>query len=545
MALEERDPVAPERRRSWQSWLIALLLTGAIGAFALYAWRPRVFQSVRNDTAKQMPKAEPQKEEYYCPMHPQQKSDKPGNCPICSMKLVKVEPHPMETAQPASAAIFISPERQQLIGVTTVAVAARPLVKQIRAAGKVAMDETRITHIHTKVSGFVEEVFVDFVGKAVKRGEPLFTIYSPDLVATQEEYLLALRSSGILKDSAFPWISNGSKNLVEAAGRRLRLWDISEEEIQQLEKEGKPKRALTVFSPVGGVVTERAAYHHGKSVTPEMDLYTIVDLSTVWVLGQVYESELPYIRVGQTVRVELPYAGSMKGRSAKVAFVSPTLDPQTRTASVRVELSNADLSLRPDAFVNFLVRVDLGSPLVVPSDAVIDTGAEQYVFVDKGQGYFEPRSVKRGAEADGYSGIESGLKAGERVVTAANFILDSESRLKGAFANMGAPSTRPAPALSVEILEPRTAKTGMNNLRLVAKDARGNPVADADVDVTLFMPQMGSMAPMRSAAKLRHMGNGEYAGQVEVPMAWTWETTVTASKNGEIIGSAKTSITAR
>ncbi len=545
MALEEHDPIAPERRRSWQSWLIALLLTGAIGAFALYAWKPGVFQSVRDDAPKQMPKVDPQKEEYYCPMHPQQKSDKPGNCPICSMKLVKVEPHPVETAQPASSAIFISPERQQLIGVTTVAVASRPLAKQIRAAGKVAMDETRITHIHTKVSGFVEEVFVDFVGKAVKRSEPLFTIYSPDLVATQEEYLLALRSSGILKDSAFPWISSGSKNLVEAAGRRLRLWDISEEEIQQLEREGKPKRALTVFSPVGGVVTERAAYHHGKSVTPEMDLYTIVDLSTVWVLGQVYESELPYIRVGQTVRVELPYAGSMKGRSAKVAFVSPTLDPQTRTAAVRVELSNADLSLRPDAFVNFLVRVDLGSPLVVPSDAVIDTGAEQYVFVDKGQGYFEPRSVKRGAEADGYSGIESGLKAGERVVTAANFILDSESRLKGAFANMGAPPTRAAPALSVEILEPRAAKTGMNDLRLLAKDARGNPVADADVEVTLFMPQMGSMAPMRSAAKLRHIGNGEYAGQVEIPMAWTWETTVTARKNGEIIGSAKTSITAR
>src|SRR5262249_29614866 len=298
-------------------------------------------------------------------------SDKSGNCPICSMKLVKAEPHAAEAAQPASPAIFISPERQQLIGVTSVAVAARPLVKQIRAAGKVAMDDTRITHIHTKVSGFVEEVVADFVGKPVKKGDPLFTIYSPDLVATQEEYLLALRSSGILKDSAFPWISNGSKNLVEAAGRRLRLWDISEEEIQQLEREGKPKRALTVFSPAGGVVTERAAYHHGKHVTPEMDLYTIVDLSTVWVLGQVYESELPYIRVGQTVRVEFPYAGATKGRSAKVVFISPTLDPQTRTAGVRVELPNADLSLRPDAFVNFLVHVGLGSPLVVPSDAVI------------------------------------------------------------------------------------------------------------------------------------------------------------------------------
>src|SRR5262249_2185965 len=284
MTPEEPNQMAPERPRSWQSWLIALFLTGAVGAFALYSWKPGVFERTHDEAGKQTQKVDPQKAEYYCPMHPQQRSDKSGNCPICSMKLVKAEPHAAEAAQPASPAIFISPERQQLIGVTSVAVAARPLVKQTRAAGKVAMDETRITHIHTKVSGFVEEVFADFVGKPVKKGDPLFTIYSPDLVATQEEYLLALRSSGILKDSAFPWISHGSKNLVEAAGRRLRLWDISEEEIQQLEREGKPKRALTVFSPAGGVVTERAAYHHGKHVTPEMDLYTIVDLSTVWVL---------------------------------------------------------------------------------------------------------------------------------------------------------------------------------------------------------------------------------------------------------------------
>ena len=201
-------------------------------------------------------------------------------------------------------------------------------------------------------------------------------------------------------------------------------------------------------------------------------------------------------------------------------------------------------------YVNFNARIGLGSPIVVPADAVLDSGNEQYVFVDKGQGYFEPRLVKVGQEADGFYSIESGLRAGERVATAANFILDSESRLKGALANMGKPSSAPAAAVSaqslqVEILEPKTGKTGANRIRLMAKDPQGNPIPDGEIEVSLFMPQMGSMAPMRSSAKLMPLGSGEYGGEIEIPMAWTWETTVTAKKNGKVIGSARTSITAR
>ncbi|HWQ54056.1 MAG TPA: efflux RND transporter periplasmic adaptor subunit [Bryobacteraceae bacterium] len=506
------------------------------------------------------------KEEYYCPMHPQQKSDKPGNCPICSMKLVKLEKpaggashagHSGATEAPAATSpggqgIFIAPERQQLIGVKTAPVERRSLVREIRTVGKVAFDETKITHIHTKVAGFVEEVFVDYIGKPVRRSQPLFTIYSPDLVATQEEYLLALKSNRTLKDSSFDWISSGSHNLLEAAKKRLKLWDISDAEIIELEKSGRAKRALTIYSPVTGVVTQRAAYHHGKYVTPEMELYTLVDLSTVWILGEVYEYELPFIRVGQSARVEVPFEGGTKDRTGRVVFISPTLEPKTRTAEMRLEFPNPDLSLRPDMFVQLRTQVNLGSQLAVPVDAVLDTGSEQYVFVDKGQGYLEPRQVKAGAEAGGYYAIESGLKAGERVVTAANFILDSESRLKGAFAGMGTPSTvqlgqeaTATQTLQVEVLEPRTAKTGMNNIRVRVKDAAGKPMPDADVDISIFMPQMGAMAPMRSAAELKPMGGGEYAGQLEFPMAWTWETTVTAKKEGKMVGSAKTTITAR
>ena len=199
-------------------------------------------------------------------------------------------------AQPSEAGsapgqIYIAPERQQLIGVKSASAEMKSLVKEIRTVGRVAYDETKITHIHTKVSGFVEEVFADYVGKPVKAGEPLFTIYSPDLVATQQEYLLALKSNAVLKDSAFPWVSGGSNNLLEAARQRLMLWDVNPAEIEALDKGGQVKRALAIYSPVSGVVMDRQAYHHGRYVTPEMDLYTIVDLSSIWVLGQVYEAD--------------------------------------------------------------------------------------------------------------------------------------------------------------------------------------------------------------------------------------------------------------
>jgi RND family efflux transporter MFP subunit len=547
------------------SILAACLVVVAASAATLYVWRPDLFERRLSSSNPMTPESE-----YYCPMHPQQRSDKEGNCPICSMKLVKMEEAPSAaettamhaehsgtsahvpaTSPTGSPAVFVAPERQQLIGIKTTVAERRPLVREIRAVGKIAFDETRVTHIHTKVSGFIEEVFVDYVGRPVKRGEPLFTIYSPDLVATQEEYLLALKSNQTLRDSSFKWVSKGSVNLLEAARKRLELWDITAAEIADLEKASKAKRALTIYSPVSGIVTERAAYHHGRTVTPEMDLYTIVDLSSVWILGQVYEYELPFIRLGQQVQVEFPYGAGTRERGGTVVFISPTLDPKTRTAELRVEFPNPDMTLKPDMYVNFKARVGFGSPLVVPTDAVLDTGSEQYVFVDKGQGYFEPRTVKLGPEAAGMYAIESGLRAGERVVTAANFILDSESRLKGVIGNMGAPSAPAgaaaalAPNLQVEILEPRTAKVGRNSVRLTAKDASGKPIPDAEVDISVFMPQMGNMAPMRSSAQLKPIGQGNYAGEIDIPMAWTWETTVNARKGGVTIGTAKTNITAR
>lgn len=578
--------VAAPRRKFGKLWIVlAAVILIAVGVFA-YS-RGALFHIFGIGPAMSQNRAA--KDVYYCPMHKDYKSDRPGNCPICSMKLVKQEKSSsgsdgkamanmpgmkMDTKSKADGkmqdmpgmpgmkmdtsaggggdnTVFVPPEKQQLIGVKSVAAVVKSLAKEIRTIGKVAFDETKVTHIHTKVTGYVEEVFVDYVGKAVKRGEPLFTIYSPDLVATQEEYLLALKSKNVLKDPRFPWISDGSENLLQATRRRLQLWDVSEQEILDLEKEGKVKRALTIYSPVSGVVTERAAYHHGRFVNPEMDLYTIVDLSTVWVRGQVYEYELPFVKVGQTAEVDFPYTENVRARTGKVVYVGPFLDPQTRTAEVRLEFANPDLSLRPDSFLNFKLKVPMRSNVVVPQDAVLDTGTQQYVFVDKGEGYFEPRLVKVAAQAAGESLIESGLKSGERVVTAANFILDSESRLRGVFANMGKPSAAPAAStaatqnIKVDIVEPKQAKVGANNLRLAIKDSSGKPIDNADVNVRIFMPQMGNMAPMSAAAKMNAAGNGEYSGTIQIPMAWTWEATVTVKKDGAAIGSVRTNITAR
>ncbi len=285
---------------------------------------------------------------------------------------------------------------------------------------------------------------------------------------------------------------------------------------------------------------------------PTKDLFTIVDLSRVWVLGELYETDLPLVRTGQAAEIELPYSGGGRRIRGRVDFIYPFLDPKSRTVQVRMEFPNPNLSLKPEMFTNITMSASIGRQVLIPQDALMDTGAEQYVFIDKGNGYVEPRKVKASTEAGEKVGIQEGLKPGERVVTGANFVVDSESRLKGALGGMGAPSKAATGAgagatqtLSVEVLDPKTAKTGMNAIRLLLKDASGKPITGAQVEVGLFMPQMGTMPPMRSNATLTEVGNGIYSGQIEFQMAWTWQPTVTVKKNGTVIGVAQTNITAR
>jgi len=334
----------------------------------------------------------------------------------------------------APGTVQISAERQQLIGVKIGTVEMKPLEKVIRTVGRVDYDEKRIVTVSPKIGGWIEDLYVDFTGRLVKEGEPLLTIYSPELVSTQEEYLIALRAKRDLIKSPFPEVAGSGISLAESAKRRLKLWDISNDQIKTLEESGQAKKTLTLYSPFSGFVLEKSAYK-GMNVMPGMALYKLADLSFVWVLADIYEYELPFIRLGQEASIQISYIPGEIFRG-KAIYIYPSLNPETRTAKVRFEIPNSHERLKPEMYANVEIKVHLGRKLAVPEGAIIDTGLRQMAIIDKGSGYFEPREVKVGAKIDNYYEVIKGLKAGERVVTSANFLIDSESKLKEAVGGM-------------------------------------------------------------------------------------------------------------
>jgi Cu(I)/Ag(I) efflux system membrane fusion protein len=336
----------------------------------------------------------------------------------------------------APGAVMVSPERQQLIGLKTGAVEYRSIERTIRTVGVVEIDERRLADVNIKIEGWIESLLVNFTGERVRKGQPLLTIYSPDLVSTQEEYLQALQARQTLSKSRFADIASGAETLVNASKRRLQYWDISDEEIADLERTGTPRKSVTIDSPITGVVIEKMAVR-GKKVMPGESLYKVADLSAVWVQGEIYEYEVPLVKLGQAASVTLAsYPGELF--HGKVSYIYPVLTEKTRTVKVRFELPNTkDWKLKPQMYANVELKIPLGKRLVVPDEALLDSGVRQLVFIDKGQGTFEPRDVKVGTRADGYVEILSGLSAGERVVTSANFLIDSESQLKTAVGGKG------------------------------------------------------------------------------------------------------------
>ena len=334
----------------------------------------------------------------------------------------------------APGTVQISPERQQLIGVRIGTVEKRRLAKMIRAGGRVDFDEKRLTTISPKVSGWIEELYVDFTGALVKKGAALLTLYSPELVSTQEEYLAALRAQRELSASPYPEVAASGRALVESARRRLKLWDISEEQVRSLEQSGEVRKTLTLYSPFEGYVLEKMAFK-GMRVEAGMTLYKLADLSVVWLYADVYDYELPFMRLGQTASVRLAHLPG-DPLTGKVVYIYPSLDPRTRTARVRIELPNRSGRLKPEMYADVEIRVDLGDRLAVPEGAVIDSGLRQIAIIDKGQGYFEPREIRTGAKVEEWYEVLKGLAAGERVVTSANFLIDSESKLKEAIGGM-------------------------------------------------------------------------------------------------------------
>ncbi|MBI3493772.1 MAG: efflux RND transporter periplasmic adaptor subunit [Acidobacteria bacterium] len=379
---------------------------------------------------------------YVDPMHPSYKSDKPGTAPDCGMTLEPVYADGPATsgARPQAAvpagAIRVPLERQQLIGVKFTTVESGGTSRSIRTVGRVTFDETRVAHVHTRIEGWIEKVFVDFTGDVVKRGEPMLTIYSPEMLASQQELLLAARARDLMKANPLASAAEHGESLFDAARRRLQLWDLSEDQIQQVLGSGQPIRSITVHAPMGGFVTERKAFPNQK-VTPDSDLYTITDLSRIWIMADVFESDITAIKLGDSAHVLFPNGGT-PSLAARVNYIQPQVDPMTRTLKVRLDANNPGMRMKPDMFVNVEFAIATAAQLTVPAESVLDTGDRQTVFVDLGDGYLEPRQVVVGERYGDRVTITRGLAAGERVVSSGTFLIDSESQLKAAVSSMGA-----------------------------------------------------------------------------------------------------------
>ena len=365
--------------------------------------------------------------QYHCPMHPNFISDKPGNCPICGMKLVPTDekpgtaahdnhPLPAEMPQekvdvsvPGYAPVVITPEKQQLIGIRTEPARMIDLEQTVKTVGRVTTDETRLHHIHSKFEGYIEHTFANFVGQYVKKGDPLFSIYSPELLATQKEFLLALKMRDESPALEAQMVSSGT-NLVESARQRLQLWDVSDGEINQVEKTRQPIKALMFYSPYSGFVTAKMA-SHGVKVSPNDALYDITDLSAVWIIADVYEDSLALIREGQPAEVSLAFVPGRKWRG-RVSYLFPMLDEKTRTAKVRLEFPNPGNLLKPEMYADVEIKGNFGKGLVIPENAVISTGERMIVFVAKGQNQFVPREITIGLKVRGLYEVQEGLVAG-------------------------------------------------------------------------------------------------------------------------------------
>jgi len=389
--------------------LVILLLAGIIAVYALKSG---------NFPGKDMPRPARQAQ----PAAQQQGPDVPRDAQN-EQAVAEEEPPTVE----------IPLDKQQMIGVKTVEVKEHQLRKVIRTVGRIEYDERRLSTVNMKYEGWIEKLHADYSGKYVKKGTPLAEIYSPELLATQQEFINALKwardNEKSDNDSMKTMLSKDAQLLVEAARQRLKLWDISDEQIKKIEESGKPARTMTLFSPVSGYVVQKMAFQ-GMRAMPGEKLFDIADLGSVWIVAEVYENELPLVKVGQRAMISLSY---FPGRemNAVIDYIYPVLSAETRTAKVRFTVPNPGIQLKPQMFTNVEITIPVGRKLAVPAEAVLDTGLRQVVYVDKGDGYFEPREIKTGVKVEEMLEVLAGLKQGEKVASSAIFLIDSEAQLKG------------------------------------------------------------------------------------------------------------------
>ncbi|MEK7351404.1 MAG: efflux RND transporter periplasmic adaptor subunit, partial [Nitrospirota bacterium] len=478
-----------------------------------------------------------------------------------------------------SGAVVIPAVARQLIGVRSASAAYRTLTQEIRTVGTVGYDERGLTQVTLKISGWVREVFVNSIGRPVRKGEALFTFYSPDLLASQDEYLLALRTQARLATSPLDEAKTNAASLVTSARERLRLWDLTDAQITALEHRGKAEPVLTIYAPSSGIVLKREALP-GKYVEPGTTLYEVADLSRVWISADIYESEVAAVKLDQPISVSFAaYPGETF--QGNMAYIYPSLNAEARTVRVRFELPNPGLKLKPGMYGNVTLQTDAAKALVVPKEAVLETGLRQLVFMDRGQGRYEQTLVKLGRRNQDEVEVMEGLKEGDRIVTSANFLLDAESKLtsassmqammgrigmgdwqmsgayegkmegmpmgnmkgmedmqgmgemKGMEGMKGPSVTEPRQAAGLSLTlktSPENPKAGNVLLKLTLNDQAGKPVTNAQVLFVYTMPMPG-MTDSKVAA--RHTKDGLYEGTVMFGMGGTWVVTANVTIPGK------------
>lgn len=452
------------------------------------------------------------------------------------------------------APIRITPERRQLIGLKFATVTCKNVSDRLETTGNIETDQRLQGYVQTRFTGWIEQVFANTTYQYVRRGQPLFTIYSPDLVSTENEYLLALAARRRVKDSGLAEVTADASSLVDSAAERLKLWGVSPREIARLQRERSVRRAVEIDAPMSGYIVERNALPN-MYVQPDTRLFTITALSKVWIYAAVFQDEIGKVRRGDpaTVTVDAYPGVKFEGR---VDFIEPQIDPVTRTARVRCEFNNPTGELLPGMFAHVVLDLPMGEQIVIPDSAVLRTGMHNVAFIDRVDGYLTPAEIELGAHAGDEFIVLKGLVPGQRIISSANFLIDSESQLQaaaGAFvppspgvgANAAGAAAEALSAATIEfITDPNPLIRGRNKVIVTLRDSRGAPIPGVQVTVSLYMeamPAMG-MAAMHPQAVGEDRGNGTYAANIELPRGGTWSLTITASKGGNPIATKQVDV---
>jgi Cu(I)/Ag(I) efflux system membrane fusion protein/cobalt-zinc-cadmium efflux system membrane fusion protein len=453
------------------------------------------------------------------------------------------------------APVQLSPERRQLIGLQIATVEEKTLAGRVDTTGLVEPDEQLEGYIQTRFSGWIRQVFVNQTYQFVKKGQPLFTIYSPDLVSTENEFLIALHSQIQLGKSSVQGVAEGADQLISGARDRLKQFGVPEREIQRLERQGTARDAVEIDSPMTGYVVERNALPN-MYVQPETKLYSITTLSNIWVYAAVFQNQIALIKVGDPVSVSVDAYPDRKFEG-RVDFIWAAMDAMTRTAKVRCSFANPQGLLKIGMYVGVSIAPRLGSGLAIPDSGVFRTGEHNTVFIDRGDGYLTPTEVELGPHLEHSFQVLKGLRAGDRIVSSANFLIDSESQLQaaagtfappppGISAAAGQPQTQ-GPTVSVDLTtDPNPPARGTNKLIVALKDPTGKTIAGAQVSVTFYlaaMPSMG-MAAIKAQANLTEQGKGTYSGKIDLQSGGTWKVTINATRDGRAIAGRQFNVSA-